>query len=115
MLSRVVVRHPLWVIATWVVMGVVLLLSLPSLAVVAAKNPPEFLPEEAPVYASTDVMNYAFDEPAAANSVVVVLINENGLTPADEATYRELVQKLRADTEHVLNTQDFVSIPSCGG
>ncbi|ANW64646.1 hypothetical protein BCA37_14560 [Mycobacterium sp. djl-10] len=111
LLSRVVVRHPLWVIATWVIAGIVLLLSLPSLAVVAAKNPPEFLPEEAPVYASTDVMNEAFSEPAAANSVVIVLINEDGLTPQDEATYRELVQKLRADTDHVMNTQDFVSIP----
>lgn len=63
------------------------------------------------MYASTDVMNEAFSEPAAANSVVIVLINEDGLTPQDEATYRELVQKLRADTDHVMNTQDFVSIP----
>lgn len=111
LLSRVVIRHPLWVIASWVVAAAVMLLTLPSLAVVAAQNPPEFLPQEAPVYASTDLMNSAFGEPAAANSVVVVLINENGLTPDDEATYRELVQTLRADTEYVMSTQDFVTIP----
>ncbi len=83
LLSRVVVRHPLWVIATWVIAGIVLLLSLPSLAVVAAKNPGIPPEEAAPVYASTDVMNEAFSsEPAVANSVVIVLINEDGLAAA---------------------------------
>jgi RND superfamily putative drug exporter len=110
LLSRVVVRHPLWVIASWVVLAAVLMLSLPSLAKVAAENPPEFLPAEAPVLHATDVMGTAFNEPPAANSVVVILINENGLTPDDEATYRKLVETLQAD-DSVMNTQDFIAIP----
>jgi RND superfamily putative drug exporter len=111
LLSRVVVGHPLKVIASWIVLAGVLLLSIPSLAQVAAENPPEFLPAEAPVLHATDVMGTAFNEPPAANSVVVILSNEDGLTPADEATYRQLVSTLRADTANVMNTQDFIAIP----
>ncbi|MET0896885.1 MAG: MMPL family transporter [Mycobacterium sp.] len=111
LLSRVVVRHPLWVIASWIVLAAVLMLSLPSLAKVAADNPPEFLPAESPVLAAGELMKTAFKEPSSANGVVVILSNEKGLTPADEATYRRLVQTLRADTDTVMNTQDFVNIP----
>jgi putative drug exporter of the RND superfamily len=111
LLSRVVVRHPLWVIASWIVLAAVLMLSLPSLAKVAADNPPEFLPAESPVLAAGHLMETSFNEPSSANGIVVILSNESGLTPADEATYTKLVETLRADTATVMNTQDFITIP----
>ena len=40
-----------------------------------------------------------------------MLTNDNGLTPADEAVYRDLVSELRADTEDVAALQDFVTTP----
>ncbi|MGB3481275.1 MAG: MMPL family transporter [Mycobacterium sp.] len=111
LLSRVVVRHPLIVIASWIALAGILLLLLPSLPKVVADNPPEFLPTESPVLHASTMMREAFNEPSSDNSVVVILSNEGGLTDADEATYRSLVEKLRADTTNVRTTQDFVNIP----
>lgn len=42
----------------------------------------------------------------------MVLTNDKGLGPADEATYRTLVDTLRQDTRDVLMLQDFVSTPA---
>ena len=38
-------------------------------------------------------------------------INENGLEPADEATYRKVVDAVRDDVTDVVSVQDFVSTP----
>ena len=42
-------------------------------------------------------MTEAFHEPGNDNLLLIALINENGLEPADEATYRKLVDALRDD------------------
>ena len=110
-LGRLIVRHPLLVVATWLAIAAVLFLAVPPLAVVAQKNPPGFLPADSSVLIASQDMQKAFDETGSGNAAIVVLTNENGLTPADEATYRTLVNRLRADTANVLSTQDFVSTP----
>ena len=110
-LGKLVVRHPLLVIAAWLVLVGTLLLSVPPLMEVAARKPPPLLPEGSSVMASADAMQDAFDEAGAGNAAIVVLTNKNGLTTRDEQTYRTLVDRLNADTEHVIGTQDFVSIP----
>ena len=56
-------------------------------------------------------MKDAFNEASSDNLAVVILSDENGLSPADEGTYRTLVDELRADTAKVRSTQDFVHIP----
>ncbi len=56
-------------------------------------------------------MKDAFNEAGASNMVAVVLVDENGLSAEDEATYRQLVERLRAKTDIVIGTQDFVHIP----
>ena len=43
--------------------------------------------------------------------LLVVLTDEKGLGPADEQTYRTLVDKLRQDTQDVETVQDFLSTP----
>src|SRR6187455_701501 len=110
-LGRFVVRHPLMVIAAWLAIAAVMWLSLPSMARVAEENPPEFLPSDAPVMVAGQAMADAYDEAGADNMAVVVLTNEKGLEPADEVTYRTLVDKLRADTVDVKSTEDFVHTP----
>lgn len=110
-LGRFIVRHPVLVIISWVAAALVLFLSIPPLAVVAQKNPPPFLPSDSRVLVSSEKMKAAFSEAGSDNVAVVVLSNENGLTPADETVYRDLVGKLKADTANVASTQDFVSIP----
>jgi RND superfamily putative drug exporter len=113
-LGRFIVRHPVLIIVAWVVTAGVLFLLIPPLAVVSQKNPPEFLPKDAPVMVDSKKMGDAFkgaEETNAGNLNVVVLSNQNGLSPEDEVVYKTLVERLKADEEHVVSTQDFVSTP----
>ncbi len=81
------------------------------LSVVAARQTPDLLPKDAPVLIVGKQMQEAFKEADAGNFAAVILSNDGGLTPADEATYRNVVDKLRADTKNVTSIQDFVHIP----
>ena len=110
-LGRLIVRHPVLVIVAWLALAVALFLAFPPLPVVAVQKPPAFLPNDSPVLVASTDMKQAFDEASSDNLAVVILSNENGLTPADDGTYQKLVQNLRADTAHVLSTQDFVHVP----
>ncbi len=56
-------------------------------------------------------MTEAFHESGSEDLLLVVLTNENGLGPADEAAYTKLVAALRQDTRDVVMLQDFVSTP----
>lgn len=112
-LGRFVVRRPLTIIASWIVLLAALFLLIDPLFTVAQKNPPDLIPKGSPVLASGELMKKAFNEADGGNLVIVVLTNENSdkLTPADEEVYRKLVDRLRADKANVNSTQDFVSIP----
>src|SRR4051812_28821782 len=110
-IGRMVVRHPLLMITAWLALAVALFLAIPPLTQVALKNPPPFLPSDSSVLVATSQMKDAFHEASSGNLAVVILSNENGLSDADKATYRTLVDKLRGDTDHVRTTQDFVHIP----
>lgn len=109
--GRLIVRHPVLMIASWLVIAGALFAALPPLATVAAQHPPDFWPKDAPVLAAGKQMKDAFKEAGASNMVAVILVNDNGLSKDDEATYRTLVDKLRANTDSVIGTQDFVHIP----
>ena len=54
----------------------------------------------------------AFHETAPTSVMLAVLTDEKGLGPADENTYRTLVDKLRKDTRDVNSLQDFLSTPA---
>ncbi len=110
-LGRVIVRHPVLVIAAWLVLAGAMMALITPLSGVAARNPPDFLPKDAPVLVSVQKMQDAFHEADAGNFAAVILSNDNGLTPADEETYRKIVDKLKDDSEHVSSLQDFVRTP----
>ncbi|WP_246230711.1 RND family transporter [Mycolicibacterium sediminis] len=110
-LGRFVVRRPLTIIASWIIVLGALFVLIDPLFTVAQKNPPDLVPKGSPVLAAGELMKTAFNEADGSNLVIVVLTNEDGLTPADEDVYRKLVDSLRADTANVNSTQDFVSIP----
>lgn len=110
-MGRLIVRCPWLIIIAWIGLAIALFVAVPPLAQVALKNPPPFLPVDSPVLVATDQMKDAFNEASSGNLAVVVLTNENGLGPADEVVYRQLVDNLRAETSSVQSTQDFVAIP----
>ena len=67
------------------------------------------LPDDAPVMVTTREIVDAFHDKGSGNIVLVVLTDENGLSPADENTYRTLVGKLHQDTDDVVALQDFLT------
>lgn len=110
-LGNFVVRWPLVVIGFWIALAAVLLLTLPPVAVVAGQRQPDGLPKDAPAMVTNREMAEAFHEQGSGSPVFAVLIDEKGLGPADEATYRTLVDKLRQDTRDVQSVQDFLGTP----
>lgn len=106
-----VVRWPWAVIGVWAAMLVALPLTFPSLGEMAQKHPLAILPADAPSSVTAKKMTEAFHESANDDLLLVTLINEGGLGPAHEATYRKLVDTLRNDQADVVSVQDFVSTP----
>ena len=110
-LADLVVRWPWAVIGVWVALAIALPLSFPSLSAMAERNPLVILPSDAPSSVTARNMAAAFQESSSDNLLVVAFINETGLRPADEATYRNVVDALRDNDSDVVSVQDFVSTP----
>ena len=110
-LADFVVRWPWVVIGVWVAIAVALPLTFPSLGEMAQKHPLAILPSDAPSSVTARKMTEAFHESGSEDLLLVVLTDDKGLSPADEAVYRKLVGALRQDTRDVLMLQDFVSMP----
>ncbi|WP_051088061.1 RND family transporter [Mycobacterium sp. 155] len=110
-LADLVVRWPWAVIGVWVALLIALPLALPSLSAMAEKHPLAILPNDAPSSVTAQKMTEAFHEPGNDDLLLVALINEKGLGPADEATYRKLVDALHDDQADVVSVQDFIATP----
>ncbi|MEX3739050.1 MMPL family transporter, partial [Mycolicibacterium porcinum] len=110
-LGGVVVRWPWLVIAFWVILAAALPPLFPSLTELSQKTPPAMLPADAPGSVAAQHMSQAFHESGSDNILLVVLSDENALDGADENVYRELVDKLRADSASVVTMQDFITTP----
>ncbi|GFG53085.1 MMPL family RND transporter [Mycolicibacterium agri] len=110
-LADLVVRWPWAVIGVWVAIAVALPLTFPSLNEMAQRNPLSILPADAPSSVAARHMTDAFHEAGSDNLLVVTFINEDGLKPQDEATYRKVVDALRDDATDVVMVQDFFTTP----
>lgn len=110
-LTDFVVRWPWVVIGCWVAIAVALPLTLPSLGKMAQQHPLAILPSDAPSSVTARKMTEAFHESGSEDLLLVALTDDKGLSPADEATYRKLVDALRQDTRDVLMVQDFITTP----
>ena len=110
-LADLVVRWPWAVIGVWVAMAIALPLAVPSLGEMAEKHPLAILPSDAPSSITAQKMVEAFHEPGNDDLMIIALINEDGLGPRDEATYRKLVDALHANHADVVMVQDFIGTP----
>ncbi|MDD4866471.1 MAG: MMPL family transporter [Mycobacterium sp.] len=110
-LAGFVVRWPWAVIGLWIAIAVALPLTLPSLNEMAQQHPISILPADAPSSVAARKMTEAFHESGSGDLLLVVLSDDNGLGPADEAVYRKLVDALRHDTRDVVMLQDFIGTP----
>jgi RND superfamily putative drug exporter len=110
-LGDFVVRRPLVVIAAWIALAAVLSLALPPVAVVAAGKSAPPLPDDAPVMVTSREMAKAFHQTGESSTLLVILTDEKGMGPADENTYRTLIDRLHQDTQDKLSVQEFLSTP----
>jgi putative drug exporter of the RND superfamily len=99
------------VIGCWAVLALVLPHTVPSLTEMSQRNPIAILPADAPSAVAASQMTKAFKEAGSENVLVVLLTDDKGLGPADEQTYRSLVDRLSRDTHDVVMLQDFLSTP----
>ena len=98
-LAEFVVRWPWVVIGAWIAVAVALPLAFPSLNEMSEKHPLSILPSDAPSAVTARKMTEAFHEAGSEDLLLIVLTDDKGLTPADEATYRALVDTLHKDTD----------------
>jgi putative drug exporter of the RND superfamily len=110
-LADLVVRWPLAVIGIWIAIAVALPLTFPSLNEMTQRHPLAILPSDAPSSVAARQMTQAFHESGSGNLLVVAFINDTGLKPADETTYRKVVDALRDDVADVAMVQDFFTTP----
>jgi putative drug exporter of the RND superfamily len=110
-LGGVIVRWPWAVVVFWVALVGFLAVTVPSLEEVSQRRPVSILPDDAPSNVTNDHMTAAFHEEGISSISVAVLTDEKGLSPADEDTYRKVVDNLRRDTRDVQMLQDFISAP----
>jgi RND superfamily putative drug exporter len=108
-LGRLIARAPWLVIAAWLGAVGVLAVAFPPLTKVVESQTMQALPAKDMVAA--DQMAKDFGE-SAQNILIVVLTDNNGLQPADEAVYGKLAATLRADTRDVAGVQDIVTTPA---
>lgn len=106
------VRWPWACVVFWVALAAVLSVTLSPLTQVIRERTEEILPRDAPVMVASRQMTAAFREPDSQNMALVVLSDEQGLTPADEGVYRRLVDRLRTDARDVASVHDFIATPA---
>src|SRR5260370_40059564 len=94
-LAAFVVRWPWIVIGLWLAVAVALPLTCPSLNEMAQNHPLAILPSDAPSSVTARKMTEAFHESGSEDLLLVALTDDKGLGPADEATYRNLVDAPR--------------------
>src|SRR6202000_280867 len=113
-IGAVVQRWPWAVIGFWIALAAALSVTFPPLTEMAAKRPVAILPNDAPVLVTTRQISQAFNQSGSENEnvLVVVLTDDNGLTPPDLATYRTLADNLRPDTHDIVMLQDFIHTPA---
>ncbi|MEY8016697.1 RND family transporter [Mycobacterium servetii] len=102
------------VIAGWIMFAGALALIFPPLPVQAAKQEQKPLPDDAPTVIVGHEMQKAFHEIGGGSEALIILVDERGLTPADEDTYRKLIDTLQQDEQDKqakVAVQDVLKVP----
>jgi putative drug exporter of the RND superfamily len=138
-IGDVVVRWPLLVIALWIAFAATLALVFPPLMVEAGKREQKPLPDNAPTVLVNQEMAKAFATPGKDSAapkapgdskkagdpdsggdnplggggslLLILLTDENGISPADEGVYAKLVDQLHQDKTDKMTVQDFLGTP----
>ncbi|HUH68037.1 MAG TPA: MMPL family transporter [Mycobacterium sp.] len=110
-LPRMIHRLAIPIILAWVAITVILNVVVPQLDVVGQMRTVSMSPKDAPSMIAMKRVGQDFHEFKSDSSAMIVLEGEQPLGDAAHHFYNQLVKKLRADTKHVENVQDFWSDP----
>ncbi|BBY89558.1 RND family transporter [Mycolicibacterium tokaiense] len=109
--ARWIRRLAVPIILFWVAMVAVAGLFIPPLEEVAAANSVPLNPADAPSLQAMQQMGEVFGESNSDSIALVVLEGVEPLGDEAHAYYDELIERLRADPDHVQNVQDFWGDP----
>ena len=109
--ARWIRRLAVPIIFFWVAMVAVAGLFIPPLEKVAAANSVPLNPSDAPSLQAMQQMGKVFGESNSDSIALVVLEGAEPLGEQAHAYYDALIERLRADPEHVQNVQDFWGDP----
>ena len=90
LLRSAVTRRPGWVVGTWVVVAVSVVLTAPDLTRLAAEGQAHLVDEDAESSRGARLIRDAWPDQAYESQVVVGLLRASGLTPGDRAFARRL-------------------------
>nr|WP_082108418.1 MMPL family transporter [Mycobacterium sp. UM_NZ2] len=114
-LARLVRRAAVPVILFWIISAGILSLTSPPLEDVASQRAVAVMPEDSSASQAMRRIGEVFDEFSSDSSAMVVLEGQGKLTEAAHEFCNQIVDALRADTEHVEHVQDFWSDPITAG
>jgi RND superfamily putative drug exporter len=102
---------PVPLILFWLVVAIGCSVLSPSLDEVATQHSVPMTPTDAPAFKDMMHIGEKFKEFNTDSTVMVVLEGQNKLGDSAHDFYNKIVAKLKADTAHVQNIQDFWSDP----
>ncbi|WP_119727311.1 MMPL family transporter [Thermomonospora amylolytica] len=107
-LARVVVRHPWWTIAAWLVAAVAIIGLSPELKTESDQS--EFLPSKYESVQAMEIAQRAFPQQAELNALIVVQrADGRPITPADSAKIAQAAQTMTANVKKYATVQGFVT------
>ena len=110
-LARWIRRLAIPIVIGWVALVAAVAVLIPPLETVAAENSVPLNPTDAPSLQAMTQMGKVFEESNSDSIALIVLEGTEPLGDAAHEYYDALVERLRADTAHVQNVQDFWGDP----
>ncbi|MDP7702462.1 RND family transporter [Mycobacterium sp. TY815] len=111
LVASMIRRLAIPIIVGWIALVAVLILFVPPLEVVAEMRAVSTSAVHAPSVIGAKRINQLFAEHGADSTIMLVLEGKEPLGDDAHAYYDQLVTKLRADQEHVINVRDYWSDP----
>ncbi|MBB2992291.1 RND superfamily putative drug exporter [Mycolicibacterium iranicum] len=105
-LARWIRRLAVPIILGWVLVVAALNLLVPQLEIVAAQNAVSMSPSDAPSMQAMSDMGRLFGESESDSIALIVLESDEPLGDDAHAYYDQLLDKLRADPQHIRDIQD---------
>lgn len=110
-LTRLSAQNAWWVIGVWVVLAAALNITAPQIEQTASEKSAPVVPSDLPATHESVRMFEDFKTPTPTAAGAIVLASESGFGEPEDSYYRQLVQRLSTDTDHVSFLLDMYGNP----